>query len=401
MARYTTLGHRSGVIASTSARYHTLWNSASSSATGNDASARTYIPPNTEITIRSMDIELLTAPGGADTATVTLVKNSSDTALSVVITGAETTASVSSDVTATDADHLTIKIVLSTSSVGADFNFRVTYDTVDGPQVYSANISGSLGSSTAYLPLTGRGAVLATAGEAEEIIPVAGTIDGGYFALTAAPGAGDSRTATLVKNGSDTALVLAITETDTTVSASGAAVDVAAGDTLYWRLDYSGTPAAATGGVSFSFLPDVEGEGFIATKATATLPPTGATRYSNVHGWGLSGTTAESSVDYVTTCAATLSNLYVKTQNSPGSGGDAYTYTLRSDLADTALTCSIADAATTGSDTSNSVSVSSGDILTMKGAPINAPTNTSGYVAFSMKMVVPQPSTWTPKTIIF
>lgn len=83
--------------------------------------------------------------------------------------------------------------------------------------------------------------------------------------------------------------------------------------------------------------------------------------------------------------AGTFSKLYIALSAAPG-GGKSYIFTLMKNGVATALTCTITGAvATTGSDTSNSVAVVAGDLLSIKGDATGSPT--SVYYGGGVKFV--------------
>ena len=72
-------------------------------------------------------------------------------------------------------------------------------------------------------------------------------------------------------------------------------------------------------------------------------------------------------------CGGNLSNLSVTASGSPGAGND-YDITVRINNADTALNCTISDAATTCSDPTSSVDVDPGDEVNVETNPSDDPT---------------------------
>jgi hypothetical protein len=87
------------------------------------------------------------------------------------------------------------------------------------------------------------------------LVPQTRTIKNAFAEITVAPGAGESVTFTLRKNGADTVLVVVIADANLTGSDTDPthAVAVAPGDTLSVRMDKSaGAAALAPGGVIFS-----------------------------------------------------------------------------------------------------------------------------------------------------
>jgi len=79
----------------------------------------------------------------------------------------------------------------------------------------------------------------------------------------------------------------------------------------------------------------------------------------------------------------TLRNFNVRVNNSPGSA-KSYTFTVRKNNVDTALTCTISDSNTSCSDTSNNVNFNASDRLSIKVVPnpsstTNGPSFTTGH----------------------
>lgn len=109
---------------------------------------------------------------------------------------------------------------------------------------------------------------------------------------------------------------------------------------------------------------------------------TPSTVYYGIAGNCVANTT-EGSSEQVCAATGTVSSLYVSLGTAPGAG-KTRTFTLRKNGVDTALTCSISETSTTGNDTSNSVSVTAGDILTI-GVTSTAASTNAGTASFSLK----------------
>lgn len=84
-------------------------------------------------------------------------------------------------------------------------------------------------------------------------------------------------------------------------------------------------------------------------------------------------TTTETAQQQIIPDAGTFDNLYVKLAGSPGAG-KSYQFTLMVNGVASALTCTVSDTNTTASDTSNSVSVSAGDLVSLRCVPSGTPT---------------------------
>jgi hypothetical protein len=93
------------------------------------------------------------------------------------------------------------------------------------------------------------------------------------------------------------------------------------------------------------------------------LPTTG-TRYFDIIGGRSAVTTTEASAQVVAAAAGVFRNLSARVTTAPGSGV-TWTFTLRINGADTALTFTIAGTATSGSYTGGDVAVAEGDLVTL------------------------------------
>jgi hypothetical protein len=82
---------------------------------------------------------------------------------------------------------------------------------------------------------------------------------------------------------------------------------------------------------------------------------------------------AESSAAQVVPVTGTISNFYVRLSGSPGNGKD-YTFFVRVDGADTAVSCAIADGNAACSDTTNTVVVNAGSLLVVRAFANGNPT---------------------------
>ena len=82
---------------------------------------------------------------------------------------------------------------------------------------------------------------------------------------------------------------------------------------------------------------------------------------------------SESVVQLDVPVASTFSNLYVRLNASPGAS-KTYTFVVRKNGVDTALTCAISGAATACSDTVNTVTFVVGDLISIRATPTSSPT---------------------------
>jgi len=250
--------------------------------------------------------------------------------------------------------------------------------------IFSSDTDGAPNSATNYGVLTPSLAFQTTENIRQNVIAVAGTISELGAILPTAPGVGKSYTFTLMVNGVASALSFTISGTDVAGSDMVNSVTVTPGDLLGIRSVPSGTPTAhATGLWTAMFEATTSGESPLLGGLYANAPTSG-TNYMILCGTGPLNAT-EANVQQVIPTGGTLSHLYVDANGSPGVG-KSYAFTLRKNGIDTALSASIVDNNTSGNDTTDSVSVVAGDLVSMKLVANGTPT--ARRVRFGLK--------WTP-----
>lgn len=93
----------------------------------------------------------------------------------------------------------------------------------------------------------------------------------------------------------------------------------------------------------------------------------------------------ETAVSFPIPFACTISKLYVAVSTAP-TAGKSWAFTVRKNAADTAVTCSVADAAIAGSDTSNSVAFAAGDLFAIESTPTGTPT--AGNMTWAVRVTL-------------
>lgn len=202
-----------------------------------------------------------------------------------------------------------------------------------------------------------------------QVIPANGTISDLRIQTTAALGGGQTATFTLMVNGVASALTATVLAGGSTaVSTDG--VSISAGD--YVSLYCTTTGAASTNAYwSTLWVPDTVNQSITTLSAYTDA---GSTLYALPQGIAKSAlATGEQYFEVPVPTAGTFSKMYVKLSVDPGAAPDAYSFTLRVNTADTALTCTVAADATTGSDLTHSVAVVAGNVMAIKIAPLNGP----------------------------
>jgi len=217
-------------------------------------------------------------------------------------------------------------------------------------------------------------------------VPIACTLRELFVNLSTSPGAGKSYILSIYKNGSEEAsTILTVSDSAFYGSLTGLNVAFAAGDTVMMSFISSGTPASnPSGDWSLSFEPTgTDGESFVGTVATSNLN-TGATAYapiaSNGHTWS---TTEADRKRYIAVRAVTLKNMRILLDGSPGAG-KSYAFTVRKNGAGTAITATIADAATSANDTTHTVDIAEGDYIDIECVPSGTPTARKAEIGLAM-----------------
>lgn len=180
---------------------------------------------------------------------------------------------------------------------------------------------------------------------------------------------GKSWTLKLFKNGVATALACAFDNDQTLVVDDSNTFTVVAGDTVALGLVPVSAPTNPTS-VEVSFAFQATGATFISTGGGAT---TSATGYHSVGVPGF-GDATDAIAAQICAVAGTIDNLYITETVAPGSG-KSRVYTLYKNGSPTSLTCTIADAAKTASDTNaaHAVTVAAGDLLSLESVPSGTP----------------------------
>lgn len=366
-----TFHNRYNTLPTTAAtRYNAFMANASASWAGAEATQ----PVGSNHIIKNLYVSLSGSVGGTMVHVLTLRKNGADTGLTITTDAASTSFTDSTNTVSVAAgDVLSWKLV-TTGAGGAAVFIRIGYemassDSSDGAPILTGEVTNTLSASaTRYLPIQG-GILSTTSGNAETIIPTAGTINSAYMVLGGTPGAAKSYTATLVKNTVDTAIVITISGTNTTGNDVSNSVSVVAGDKVYWRIDPAGTPTARMVGLGVRWIPSIDGE-YIHT-GVATAPSASTAQYASAGNSSFGATIQRGgpapSADY------TIKDLYVDVNTAPGAG-KSIAFAMMSAGSATSVVATISNTATSASDTSNSATTSTGGLVELRSTPTGTPT---------------------------
>ena len=246
--------------------------------------------------------------------------------------------------------------------------------------------SGTVSNSvTHYIsPVTQDRASSTTEANVQALSPISATFGSLNIRLSGSPGSGKSFLFTLRKNGADTTLTCTVADTNTTCSDTTHTVSMAPGDVFSVSSVPSGTPTARSPFISM--VVDSASStiaSMYSTNSNGVNMSNSATRYCSINallGGGFSAT--ESQANVVIPQSGTIKNLYVNLQAAPGAG-KSYTFTVRKNGSDTVVTTGAVTGAstTTGNDTTHSVTVAAGDVVTISIVPSGTPTATTVQIA--------------------
>ena len=347
------------------------------------------VPWRSSGTWRNFVVEINVPPGAGKSWAFTAQVDGADTALTVTISGSNTSGRITgTDLAFTNGSRIRLKV--TPSGTPTDFSFcrwSIEWEgTTPRESTYGMN-TGGVNVAQGYFPVFGathnRTFNASTVNRAN-VVAAAGALTGVTVRYDATPpSAGTGWTVRIVKNG-----ILQDGSggtVDTTCDATTGAQTVAAtfslpldpDDTVYYQADRVGVPGAQTVGISCSFLADTDGESQYANAGTDGTGG-GAFRYHAAHGgvdgWEALGFSTRN-IAGVTTFI--LKHLHVLLGTAPGSGKSETFEPLVNDLVpSTAQSVTISDTATTGSDTTHEHQVADGQTFTLRQAQTNSPAST-------------------------
>lgn len=324
---------------------------------------------------KNASIELLLAPGTGKSFTFTLVKNGTDTALTITIAGAATTGQdITSTVNVVAGDLLywrcTPGATLSTTS---QQRFSVEFDATND---YESGYASLEGINTTQ---TWRGSVF-SAGQwntsnigigAMEVVGAAGNLTELYYNLAVAPGSTDSYEFALYINGTKQDGAGATTDTRVTITGSATtgswtgSIALTPGDWVILQSIPTGGPVSTTVGYASKFVATTDGESQFCAVTFFNLPTSGGPYFSAPHWNSLTWSATETDVDVRSSAvsACVLRDMRVRLSSTVVIG--PITFTVRLNGAGAGPSITLAATSQTGSDLTNSASVSAADMITL------------------------------------
>jgi hypothetical protein len=366
---------------------------------------------------QNLKIKIAPAPGIGNSRiyTVWLANGetaASSTAFAVTISGTATEGSIATPLAVAQNDHVELRSSI-TGSPGAlsAFNAVVEFEATDpDASGYSIRTIQPNSAAVSYTnpfveAIAGSGIALTTIGPATMTMPIPGTVNG--YAMRYANsdfGSGRGYEGAWYKNGVkqdgsggtvDTRLSILSGGTPSFSDFTTFTLTYAQGDTVAFEITPVGSPIGPSLAIATSFTPDTAGES-IWGGMTGSGPHQANPSFVRMNGsasefpnWGTSETIITQSA--VTDTRLTIDRLYVRLGTAPGSGkSHVIDGRLNGASPSGTLAVTIADAATTGSDLVNAISVTDADdLLGLRAVPSGTPATTS--VVYSMRVVALAP----------
>lgn len=308
---------RGGALSTTTTRYYPLASPGGQVNNTVVTNAESVMPCDGTITAFAAGVTA--APGSGKNWACKLYKNGSVVATLTVADLATDAIDTGLSLAFTTGDRFAFGVTPTGTPAGASPDWSVEVDCAGQPLI-SNQSEGHTEPGTTYLGLQNSQAMATP--PPGGVIPTDGAISKLYLRANSAPGSGNSWTATLVKNGSDTTLTTTVGAAATTNQDVTHSVDVAPGDLVYWRIDTTGDPAGA-GIIKLAavFTPDADGESIHTQSSNATLPAASARHTQPEGGLGLASSTAEGSANATMPANGYVARiLYGYLASAPGAG---------------------------------------------------------------------------------
>lgn len=367
----------------TSAQYNFI--SATHQSSWNSTETNRDIQCAAAMTAQEFRVRVATAPGVGNTRVFKLFKAGSATALVVTISGTDTygsitgesvsyaagdTISIESTATGTPADTTDVYWSIVAESVGSDYFI-----------VFSG--SGSTANGTVYQQLqNGAGGWLASDAVAQQIFPLAGTINTLYLGISISPGTGDEWDFTIMHNSVGTALTINFAGTETGWKNVSSDVAFIAGDTV--SMEALETGIANTPNVAWSakITPTTAGQSCIML-GTGDAPSTASTEYEQIMGGGNNSWITTEANRHSMLGPINIIGMRAKVGTAPGAG-KSWTFKVREDSADiTGASLAVADANTINNNNID-IDITENTLNNWSCTPAGTPTAMTGGAHLSL-----------------
>ena len=361
-------------------------------------------------TIRNLRVELNDSPGAGKSYAFTLYRRVgvgawAATALTCTIAGtAVSAADTVNEVTVAAGDVIALECVPTGTPTTRYARWTMQFE---GDTASESLLLITIYASNAENRYTGVMGHLyggtSTEADMRQVCPTSGKIKNLYAQMEVDPGTSpDAYRFTLRVNGVSSALTCTITADDLTGNDAAHEVTVAAGDALTLFIEPLNTPSASSyTALGMTFVADTDGESLIMGGSSDSVPSAG-TEYNLLTPGAVNLLwVATESERYQLAQECTFKKLYMLLSAAPGSG-KSWTFTVRQNGASpgSGLVVVIADDATTGNDTANTIAIADGDEVDLMVVPGGSPgTLTDAYWGLVCYIEAAAPTVVTPGVI--
>lgn len=341
-------------------------------------------------TLSNLGITISPAPGVGNSRIFSVRVNGVNTSLSVTISGTSTTGTdqnAGHNVTLAAGDIVTLNHTTTgtPANIGALTYTVESLATTNNQSGYGVNGVTAMATGTVGYngPFRGNQVWNPTENLVSNVVAAAGTIDKAYFRLDGTAGAAKSYTFVFVKNGTvqdgtggTPNTTLQITGAVATAVNGTFSLSVSPGDIISIRCTPAGTPTARRCAFGVGFTATTDGESQYCAYDTGA-PTTGTVNYVPISGTNDIWSASENSgPTHLGLSSFTFSGMQLQFNTAPSSGKSRI-LDLRKNVGAPAgvPTVTIANTATSGSDTTHSMLVVSGDtVLAVRTTPSGTPT---------------------------
>jgi hypothetical protein len=344
------------------------------------------------MTLTEMYVETLDPPGAGNSFVFTVMKNGSATALVVTISDSANTGSVTGQaVTFAAGDTISMRHTpVSTPDASGQQHWGILAKTSNNTFVmFGHTATNASTTATEWQGLQGGIGVWEAVAQSNvmQIAPLAGTLRDLYVRLGTAPGTATSRTFSVLLGGSAAgAPTVTIADTATAGQDTTTTLAFGAADTLSFQSAVTLVPAASPVAWSIVCIPTTAGESMILF-GNSNPPLVSGTEWEQLQGGGAGTWAAFEDIRGMILAGGTAKSIYVQigTPADNGAGVQSWTFTLRKELADTALAVTISEAASKAN-FSTDVTITPGDTIDWQCVPANTPAAMTGGAHLGLKI---------------
>lgn len=361
---------------------------------GSTTNSNTYTLLSAPGTISKLNFTTSTAPVGATSYILTFYQNGSATSLVATVAGANTNAvDITHTVTIAAGDRVCLQVTVTGTPAAAkgSWSFQFEAQNTGETQIYGGSLANNF-TTAQFIPVGNIvSGTLAAENRRQFVMPTPGTLKNFFNAVTTAPGAGTSWIANVHKNGSNSGtpgnMVATISGTNNSANDLTNSIAVVAGDLISVLLTATGSPAATTGYLGFTFVPDRTGE-FVFGTIDGTTLNTGATSWSVITGRQINAGNIWNVTEALTQIVVNpfqVTGFSVNAQTAPGAG-TSYAFMVRQNRGNTSLVGTLSGTNTQLNATRVPTPLAQNDIIDMQSIPAGTPgalgVNQQSYVGY-------------------